>query len=63
MAHAGRQVCTHTRWTAVRKRCHPVRMHCPSVCRTLEMSGFGEQPMDIASIDNASKVKVRRCVQ
>eukprot|EP00966_Prymnesium_polylepis_P167075 3862185-Prymnesium_polylepis.1 len=53
------------RWTAnpwpacgtVRKHCHPVRMNYPSVCRTLEMSGFGEQPQDIASIDNASKVK------
>jgi hypothetical protein len=30
-------------------------MHYPPVCRTLEMSGFGEQPQDIASIDNASK--------
>ena len=39
-------------------------MNYPSASRTLETSGFGEQPLqDIASIDNASKVKVRRCVR
>eukprot|EP00966_Prymnesium_polylepis_P202331 4687361-Prymnesium_polylepis.1 len=45
------------------RRRYPVRMNYPSVCRTLEISGFGELPQDIASIDNASKVKLSQTLR